>query len=113
MTHAADITRLLPHPGTPPTARAARLWVALLVLAVALASFVHVAHSHDAVGSGPSKPCPCWSGHDRVAPPPAATTHRLPCVRPAAPGVLVAHVDYIDHTARPFQARAPPQLRSA
>lgn len=107
------MTRLLPHPGTPPTARAARLWVALLVLAIALASFVHVAHSHDALGSGPSKPCPCWSGHDRVAPPPAASVQSLPCERPAVPSVPVAEVDYTDLTARPFQARAPPQLRNA
>jgi hypothetical protein len=113
LSHAADMTRLLPHPGTPPTARTARLWVALLVLAIALASFVHVAHSHDAAGSGPSKPCPCWSGHDRVAPPPTVTPQSLPCERPAAPDVLVAEVDCIDPSARPFQARAPPQFRNA
>ena len=106
------MTRLLPRPGTPPTAHAARLWVALLLLAISLASFVHVAHSHDAAGSGPSKPCPCWTAHDRVAPPPAPITLRLPCVRPAAPDVQVAHAEHTDLTARPFQARAPPQLRA-
>jgi hypothetical protein len=104
--------RLLPQPGTPPTTRGARLWIAMLLLAVALASFVQVAHSHDAQGSGPSKPCPCWTSHDRVAPPPAATVLRLPCMRPAAPDVAVASAEHTDLTARPFQARAPPQFQN-
>jgi hypothetical protein len=84
----------------------------MLMLAVALASFVHVAHSHDAQGSGPSKPCPCWTAHERVAPPPAATALRLPCERPAAPEVAVACDEHTDLTARPFQARAPPLLQN-
>jgi hypothetical protein len=86
--------------------------MAMLVLAVALASFVHVAHSHDVQGTGTHKPCPCWSGHDRAAPPPEASTQRLPCERPAAPAVRVPATEFTDPAARPFQARAPPQLRA-
>jgi hypothetical protein len=84
----------------------------MLLLALALASFLHVAHSHDAPGSGPSKPCPCWTSHDRAAPPPTPTTLRLPCERPAAPEVRIAYARHADHAARPFQARAPPPLRA-
>jgi hypothetical protein len=84
----------------------------VLVLAVALAAFAHVAHAHDAKGSLVSKTCLCWNGHDRAAPPPAASAQYLPCLRPAAPAVAVACLEFTDCTARPFHARAPPELRT-
>jgi hypothetical protein len=50
-----------------------RLLVASLALAVALASFMHVAHSHGSDGSGVSKLCSFCASFDRgTAPPPAA-----------------------------------------
>jgi hypothetical protein len=73
------------------------VWTAALVLAVALAAFVHVAHAH---------------GHDRAAPPPVATVRQLPCLKPDAPAVAVVRPEFTDPAARPFQARAPPPLRA-
>lgn len=82
------------------------------MLAVALSAFAHVAHTHDANGSGVAKPCLCWGGHDRAAPPPVASTQHLPFLRPAVPAAAVVSLAFTDCTARRFQARAPPELRA-
>lgn len=66
--------------GLVPGARR-RAWSALLVLALALASFMHVAHSHDADAPSLYKQhCTYCSTFDRGGAPPPAT----PAAQPAA-----------------------------
>ena len=57
-----------------------RAWSGLLVLAIALASFMHLAHSHDADAPSISKHhCTYCSTFDRGgAPPPATPPLRIP-----------------------------------
>ena len=88
-----------------------RLLVAALALAVGLASFMHVAHSHDengADGAGVSQLCSFCSSFDRgTAPPPApATTPRVegPVAAEPHPSAVLAPSPV--RTA--FRSRAPP-----
>jgi hypothetical protein len=64
--------------GLLPGARR-RAWSTLLVLALALASFMHVAHSHDADAPSTHKQhCTFCSSFDRGGAPPPATPAVLP-----------------------------------
>ncbi len=89
-----------------------RVWSGLLVLAIALASFMHVAHSHDAGAPSTYKQhCTFCSTFDRGGGPPPASPAPLPaepvpsfaCAVPQAP---VAHAE-IHSDGQP---RAPPFL---
>jgi hypothetical protein len=87
-----------------------RVWSGLLVLALALASFMHVAHSHDADAPSLYKQhCTYCSTFDRGGAPPPATPSSLPAMPApscaiAAPSAPIAHVE-IRSDAQP---RAPP-----
>jgi len=91
-----------------------RAWSGLFVLALALASFMHVAHSHDV--DAPSiyqQHCTYCSTFDRGgAPPPASLaalpTDPAPSLTIAAPPSPVALVE-IDCDGQP---RAPPSLQA-
>jgi len=105
------------QPSLPTMARNSavrRVWSGLLVLAIALASFLHVAHSHDADAPSIYKHhCAYCSTFDRGGAPPPASFAMLP-VQPA-PSVIVAAPQ------EPFtcaelrsagQPRAPPFLQA-
>jgi len=76
----------LPTLGLAPGARR-RAWAALLVLAVAFASFGHVAHSHPADAPATYQPCSFCTTFDRGGAPPPAVQVALSVVPTAAPAV--------------------------
>jgi len=99
--------------GLAPGARR-RFWAGLLALALAVASFMHVAHSHDADAPSIYKQhCSFCSTFDRgTAPPPASLallpTRQAPCfvaVAPRDPGVRAGF-------RGAAQPRAPPFLQA-
>jgi hypothetical protein len=88
-----------------------RLLVAALAIAVGLASFMHVAHSHDANGAdgaGVSQLCSFCASFDRgTAPPPAST------IPPRVGGLVAPEPLAFTAPASPaaraaFRPRAPP-----
>ena len=88
-----------------------RLLVAALTLAVGLASFMHVAHSHDANaadGTGVSKLCSFCASFDRgTAPPPASATP--PGIEGTVALELHAFTALASSPVRTaFRSRAPP-----
>ncbi len=88
-----------------------RLLVAALAIAVCLASFMHVAHSHDANGTdgaGVSKLCSFCASFERgTAPPPAsATPPRV--VGPIAPELHAPTALASSPVRTAFRSRAPP-----
>lgn len=99
--------------GLFPDARR-RAWSVLLVLALALASFMHVAHSHDAdTASTYQQNCTFCSTFDRGGAPPPATRAVLP-IEPA-PRFVIAPLSSpparvaLRSACRP---RAPPFLQA-
>jgi hypothetical protein len=91
-----------------------RVWSGLLVLAIALASFLHVAHSHDADAPSIYKQhCTYCSTFDRGGAPPPASLAALPA-EPAAYFVVVSlHAPVVRVQLRSaLQPRAPPFLQA-
>ena len=91
-----------------------RVWCGLLVLALALASFLHVAHSHDADAPSVYKQhCTYCGTFDRGGAPPPASLATLPA-RPA-PSFVVdvtqAPVTRPQHRSA-VQPRAPPFIQA-
>ena len=91
-----------------------RAWSGLLILAIALASFMHVAHSHDAdAPSSYKQHCTFCSTFDRGSAPPPASPALLPTqpapsvALPASPA-RVACVEFHSDS----QPRAPPSLQA-
>jgi len=87
-----------------------RVWSGLLVLAIALASFLHVAHSHDADAPSIYKHhCAYCSTFDRGGAPPPASFATLPA-QPSPSLVVTAPQEPVTraelHSAG--QPRAPP-----
>jgi hypothetical protein len=111
LAHATLQRPLLFSPWRLPGWSRLRLLVAALALAVGLASFMHVAHSHDANGAdgaGVSQLCSFCSSFDRgTAPPPdAPTTPRIE--NPAAPERSAATAAAPSPVRTAFRPRAPP-----
>ena len=91
-----------------------RVWSALLVLALALASFMHVAHSHEADAPSIYKQhCTYCSTFDRGGAPPPDSLAALP-VEPAPSFVVVSlHAPVVRVQLRSaLQPRAPPPLQA-
>ena len=91
-----------------------RVWSALLVLALAFASILHVAHSHEADAPSIYKQhCTYCSTFDRGGAPPPAPLATLP-VRPApsfAAAVPQVPVTCVQRRSA-LQPRAPPALQA-
>lgn len=91
-----------------------RVWSGLLVLAIALASFLHVAHSHEADAPSLNKQhCTYCSTFDRGGAPPPASIATLP-VESAPSFVVIAPLALVA-SVRPrsaLQPRAPPSLQA-
>lgn len=102
----------LPTLGLVPGARR-RAWAALLVLAVAFASFGHVAHSHEADASATYQPCSFCTTFDRGgAPPPAVhvALSDVPTLVQAVPPPPAPQAEADLHLA--CRPRAPPVLQA-
>jgi hypothetical protein len=91
-----------------------RVWSGLLVLAIALASFLHVAHSHEADSPSIYKQhCTYCSAFDRGGAPPPASLATLPASQApifvvVAPQGPVARLEL----RSVLQPRAPPFLQA-
>ena len=91
-----------------------RVWSGLLVLAIALASFLHVAHSHEADAPSIYKQhCTYCSTFDRGGAPPPATPAALPA-EPAPSFVAVTLHALVTRAPlrSALQPRAPPFLQA-
>ncbi len=104
--------RWVPHFGSMPVAGRLRLLVAALALSVALASFMHVAHGHEAEGTGAAKLCQFCSSFDRGTAPPPAALASLPAARPLPPPAVAALPAPRGAIAASYQARAPPHAQA-
>ena len=98
--------------GSMPGADRLRLLVAALALSVALASFMHVSHSHEAEGTGAAKLCQFCSSFDRGTAPPPAALATPPTVRPLPPLADAALPAPRRSTAGSYEARAPPHAQA-
>jgi len=91
-----------------------RVWSALLVLALAFASILHVAHSHEADAPSIYKQhCTYCSTFDRGGAPPPAAVATLPVG--SAPSFVVAVPQAPVNRVQPgsaLQPRAPPPLQA-
>jgi uncharacterized membrane protein YgaE (UPF0421/DUF939 family) len=103
---------MLTSGGRSRTARR-RIWAVLLALALALAAFMHVAHTHEADASAASNYCAiCTTLHHDAAPPPHSATV-IVCVPPVTPASAVEFAAPADAIRRaPHQPRAPPALQA-
>jgi len=104
--------RWVPRLGSMPGADRLRLLVAALALSVALASFMHVSHSHEAEGTGAAKLCQFCSSFDRGTAPPPAALVSLPAARPLPPLPDAALPAPRSSTAGSYEARAPPHAQA-
>lgn len=104
--------RWVPRLGFMPVARRLRVLVAALTLSVALASFMHVAHSHEAEGTGAAKPCQFCSSFDRGTAPPPAGLAPSPTARVHSPPAEAASPAPILSITGSYEARAPPHAQA-
>jgi hypothetical protein len=104
--------RWVPRLGSMPVAARLRLLVAALAVSVALASFMHVSHSHEADGTGAAKLCQFCSSFDRGTAPPPAALASLPAARPLPPPADAALPAPTGATAAFYEARAPPHVQA-
>jgi len=89
-----------------------RLLVAALALAVGLASFMHVAHSHEADEPGAAQLCSFCASFERGAAPPPASGVAPPLERPAAPESAETPTVPRPTSRVSFQPRAPPHSQA-
>lgn len=91
-----------------------RVWSGLLVLAIALASFLHVAHSHEADAPSLHKQhCTYCGTFDRGGAPPPASLGTLPATQPPSFVVVARRVPVTRVQLRSaLQPRAPPLLQA-
>jgi hypothetical protein len=90
-----------------------RAWAVLLTLFLALAAFMHVAHTHEADAPATYKFCSFCTTLDRGGAPPPAITVAIPFLTPAAAATVVEIAGPLGTTTRtPRQSRAPPALQA-
>jgi hypothetical protein len=95
-----------------PLAHRLRLLLAALSLAVALASFMHVSHSHEAKGTGAAKLCQFCSTFDRGTAPPPAAYAPATVARTFSPPATAATPAPRPSSAGSYEARAPPHAQA-
>lgn|SRR5512135_2516485 len=91
-----------------------RVWSGLLVLAIAFASILHVAHSHEADSPSTYKPhCTYCSAFDRGGAPPPASLATLPARQAPAFVVVTPQAPVTRLELRSsLQPRAPPFIQA-
>jgi hypothetical protein len=104
--------RWVPRLGLTPVARRLHLLVAALTLSVALASFMHLAHSHEAEGTGAATLCEFCSSFDRGMAPPPASLATFSTPRADLPPEAVASPAPIFPVTGSYEARAPPHAQA-
>jgi hypothetical protein len=104
--------RSIPHPGGFSWAQRLRLLVSTLALAVVLASFMHVAHSHEADEPGAAKLCSFCASFERGTAPPPAAAIAPPLAHPAAPEFQGTPPAPRPSSRISFQPRAPPHFQA-
>jgi hypothetical protein len=104
--------RSIPLLGGLSWAQRLRLSVSAIALAIALASFMHVAHSHEAEEPSAAKLCSFCASFERgAAPPPAAGV--VPALeRTAAPELPATAPSPQPSGHVSFQPRAPPHSQA-
>lgn len=96
---------------TGPTRR--RAWAVLLTLALALASFMHVAHTHEADAPATYKFCSFCTTLDRGSAPPPVVAVAVPHVAADAAPLLRSIAAPAAAPGRtPHSPRAPPALQA-
>jgi len=104
--------RSIPLPGGFSWAQRLRLAVSTIALAVVLASFMHVAHSHEADEPGVAKLCSFCASFERGTAPPPAASVIPPLERPAAPEFRATAPSSRPSGHVSFQPRAPPHSQA-
>lgn len=90
-----------------------RAWAVLLSLFLALAAFMHVAHTHEADAPATYKFCSFCTTLDRGGAPPPVVPAAVPHQPPAAMAVVVEIAGPLGTAIRtPRQSRAPPALQA-
>lgn len=91
-----------------------RAWVVLLLsLFLALAAFMHMAHTHEADAPATYKLCTFCTTLDRGGAPPPVVSAAVPHQPPAAKAVVAEIAGPLGTATRtPRQARAPPALQA-
>jgi hypothetical protein len=90
-----------------------RAWAALLTLALALAAFMHVAHTHDADAPATYKYCSFCTTLDRGSAPPPVVAAGVPrVVATAAPLPRFVAAPAVVPVRTPHSPRAPPALQA-
>ena len=91
-----------------------RAWAMLLALALVLAAFMHVAHTHDADTPASYKFCSFCTTLDRGSAPPPVVAGSVPHVAPDSIPVRRSIATPASTAARsPLQPRAPPSALQA
>ena len=98
--------------GRPRSARR-RAWAVLLSLALALAAFMHVAHTHDADTPAAYKHCSFCTTLDRGSAPPPVVALAVPrMAAAAAPLPRFVAAPAVAPVRTPHSPRAPPALQA-
>jgi hypothetical protein len=111
LAHATIQRPVIFSPWRLPGWNRLRLLVAALALAVGLASFMHVAHSHDengVDGAGVSQLCSFCSSFDRGTAPPPASAMPPSMDGPVAPEPVACTAPASRAVRAAFRPRAPP-----
>jgi hypothetical protein len=90
-----------------------RVWAVLLTLTLALAAFMHVAHTHDADAPATYKFCSFCTTLDRGSAPPPVVAHTVPrlvAVEATLPRIIAAPA--VAPSRTPQSPRAPPILQA-
>jgi hypothetical protein len=90
-----------------------RAWAVLLTLALALAAFMHVAHTHDADAPATYKFCTFCTTLDRGSAPPPVVAFAVPrMTAAAAPSPRFVAAPAVSPSRTPHSPRAPPALQA-
>ena len=90
-----------------------RAWALLLSLFLAMAAFMHLAHTHEADAPATYKFCSFCTTLDRGGAPPPVSAVALPFVSPVATATVVEIASPLGTATRtPRQSRAPPALQA-
>ena len=111
--HALSLPRTMLKPFGLSRSVRRRAWAVLLSLFLALAAFMHVAHTHEADAPATHKVCSFCTTLDRGGAPPPVVAAALPQQPPAAIAVVVEIAGPLGTATRtPRQSRAPPALQA-
>jgi hypothetical protein len=112
LSRIALLLRRVSLAGCLPGAGGLRSLVMVLALSVALASFLHSAHGHEADGPGVAKFCTFCASLERGSAPPPAAALVLRAAQPVLPEQLPATAPRPSAVPSSFRSRAPPRFQA-